>query len=464
MAMIDNKIPSDFIKEDLLRRPQKSDRMASKYLGKGLENSFISPVEEPKDGIESRIAGIFFSFAKTRAASQEQHCHYQSLTMDLVLEVLDYAFLDKFYASWFPKSMEESLPEAPAFIQEWAKIIDNGTKVAMSYSENSKFQTFLTKAFSDTSKEAMIYGENAPYHFFGETVYTHASFLSRSSILRQSLSLLVMMSIFGWLLYFTVASLSFFLVYDKSNFNHPRYLKNQISMEIRLATEAIPVMVLLTVPWFLSELHGYSYLYWDIDESTGGWKTILFQLPASIMFTDAGIYFLHRWLHWPLVYKYLHKAHHKWIVCTPFASHAFNPVDGYCQSLPYHWYPFLFPLHKFTYLFMFTFVNFWTVMIHDGQYLSNGPIINGAACHTVHHLYFNYDYGQFTTLWDRLGGTYRQPERALFDKKARKETTWAKQAAEMDKIREVVEGDKDERVYGTEEELSDLHLFKEKAN
>lgn len=31
---------------------------------------------------------------------------------------------------------------------------------------------------------------------------------------------------------------------------------------------------------------------------------------------------------------------------TPFASHAFHPLDGFLQSLPYHLYPFIFPLNK----------------------------------------------------------------------------------------------------------------------
>lgn len=274
------------------------------------------------------------------------------------------------------------------------------------------------------------------------------SLLSRSNILRQTLSLFLVTSVFGWLLYFIVAFLSFKFVYDKSNFNHPRYLKNQIYLEIHQATTAIPVMVLLTIPWFLLELHGYSKLYYNIADSTGGWKSILLQFPSFLLFTDCGIYFIHRALHWPPVYKALHKPHHKWIVCTPFASHAFHPVDGYLQSLPYHVYPFLFPLHKISYLFLFTFVNFWTVMIHDGEYLSNDPVVNGAACHTIHHLYFNYNYGQFTTLWDRLGGSYRKPDDELFDKEKRVDKkTWAKQSKLMDQIREIVEGGDDDREY-----------------
>ena len=124
------------------------------------------------------------------------------------------------------------------------------------------------------------------------------------------------------------------------------------------------------------------------------------------------IYWIHRGLHHKKVYKYIHKAHHIWKVPTPFASHAFHPVDGFLQSCPYHIYPFLFPLHKFTYLGLFVFVNFWTVSIHDGYYRvpdTFKPIVNGSAHHTDHHLFYNFNYGQFFTLWDRIGKTFRNP-------------------------------------------------------
>lgn len=346
--------------------------------------------------------------------------------MDLVLEVFDTYLFDRAYATLLPKTVAPLLPEPPLLLTKIVETINNNT----DYSTRE------------------IYGFNEKYHFFDETVYANLSLLPRYNILRQVISLFLITSTFGWLLYFTVAWLSFHYVYDKSNFNHPRYLKNQISMEIKQASTAIPIMVLLTIPWFIAELHGYSYLYYDINESTGGWKAIILQFPSFLLFTDCGIYFIHRALHWPSLYKNLHKPHHKWIVCTPFASHAFHPVDGYAQSLPYHIFPMLFPLHKVSYLFLFTFVNFWTVMIHDGEYMSNDPVINGAACHTIHHLYFNYNYGQFTTLWDRLGGSYREPDAELFDKDKRVDKkTWEKQTQLMDQIREDVEGKEDYRDY-----------------
>lgn len=36
-------------------------------------------------------------------------------------------------------------------------------------------------------------------------------------------------------------------------------------------------------------------------------------------------------------------------------------------------------------------------------------VINGPAHHTLHHLYFTVNYGQYFTWADRWGGSYRQP-------------------------------------------------------
>lgn len=58
-------------------------------------------------------------------------------------------------------------------------------------------------------------------------------------------------------------------------------------------------------------------------------------------------------------------------VPTPYASHAFHPLDGYAQSVPYHLFVYLFPMQKWLYIAMFIFVNFWTVMIHDGKKRKN---------------------------------------------------------------------------------------------
>ncbi len=46
---------------------------------------------------------------------------------------------------------------------------------------------------------------------------------------------------------------------------HPRFLKNQVKLEIQTSLKAFPVMTLLTLPWFQAEVMGYSKLYDGAD-------------------------------------------------------------------------------------------------------------------------------------------------------------------------------------------------------
>ena len=275
--------------------------------------------------------------------------------------------------------------------------------------------------------------------------------------------------IFGMVLYFVCATLSYLFVFDHATFTHPKYLKNQVRLEIRQTMISMPLMAVFTAPCFLAEVRGLGKLYDAPGDAPFALYNVL-QFPLFIGFTDLCIYWIHRGLHHPMIYKTLHKPHHKWIMPTPFASHAFHPMDGFAQSVPYHLFPFIFPLQKFAYVVLFMFINVWTIFIRkpisfyvkhvptingyfnsdDGEYVANSSFINGAACHTMHHLYFNYNYGQFTTLWDRLGGSYRQPNDELFSRESKmSKAEWERQIKEMEKLQKEVEGD-DDRDYGAE--------------
>ena len=101
-------------------------------------------------------------------------------------------------------------------------------------------------------------------------------------------------------------------------------------------------------------------------------------------------------------------------VPTPFASHAFHPLDGCAQGSPYHLFIFLFPMQRHLYLALFVLVNIWTIFIHDSDMITGHPlewIINGPAHHTLHHLYFTVNYGQYFTWADRTCGSYKHPDK-----------------------------------------------------
>ncbi|KAF9892188.1 c-5 sterol desaturase [Aspergillus nanangensis] len=348
--------------------------------------------------------------------------------MDIALEIWDTFIGDRLYASLLPLSLSSSV-SYPGF-----------SSVA-----NTTLALFgASKPYTYEPATQLIYLEPSQYAYM--------SAWPRNNIYRQFLSFFLIVWIFGLITYFISATLSYIFIWDKTTVKHPKFLKNQISMEIRQTMESMPIMSIFTAPFLVAEVRGYAKLYDGFSEEPFPYYSIL-QFPFFIAFTDLCIYWIHRGLHHPMIYKTLHKPHHKWIMPSPFASHAFHPLDGWSQSVPYHVFPFIFPLQKLAYVFLFGFINLWTVLIHDGEYVANSPVINGAACHTMHHLYFNYNYGQFTTLWDRLGGSYRKPNEELFRRETKMgEDEWKRQTKEMENILKDVEGD-DDRKYMTETEI-----------
>jgi len=276
----------------------------------------------------------------------------------------------------------------------------------------------------------------------------------RDNVYRQAISLYAITLVGVWILYFGIATFSYHVMFDKRMMKHPRFIKGQVKMEIAMASKGFPILDLMTLPWFLGECRGYSLMYEGIENSpfghgrTGGIAYIILSAALFLWFTDFMIYLVHRVLHWPSVYKRLHKPHHKWVIPTPFSSHAFHPLDGYLQSLPYHMYVYMVPLHKYTYLGLFVVVNLWSIFIHDSDMIVGHPlenIINGPAHHTLHHMYFVYNYGQYFTWADKVGGSYRHPK------------------TEDDPIHAIIRQEEAKEMYKREKEMLRLQEEQEKA-
>jgi len=252
--------------------------------------------------------------------------------------------------------------------------------------------------------------QQLPFLFPAAAANSQVSAWPRDYLPRQIISLSVITLIGIHVLYFVFAWISYTFIFNHEMMKHPRFLKNQVKLEIQSSLRAFPGMTLLTLPWFQAEVMGYSKMYDGLDKY--GYFYLFASVPFFLLFTDYCIYWIHRWLHLPFFYKYIHKPHHKWIIPTPFSSHAFHPVDGYLQSVPYHLFIFLFPIHRVLYLVLFVLVNLWSIFIHDSDMITGHFLekyINGPAHHTLHHLYFTVNYGQYFTWADRVGGSYRQP-------------------------------------------------------
>nr|CCC92109.1 putative lathosterol oxidase [Trypanosoma congolense IL3000] len=234
--------------------------------------------------------------------------------------------------------------------------------------------------------------------------------VDRNSVRDQLFVYWLLLATGGVVMYLTCASLSTYLLFFKLEETYfPKTinkndLRKQIRHEIFIAVASIPFMGVLMAPAAVLSHRGYSKLYYNVDDY--GWAYLIFSAVLFFVFTDFMVYWFHRGLHHPTLYRYLHKLHHSYKYTTPFSSHAFNPCDGFGQGVPYYTFIFLFPTHHYLFVLLFIVVNMWTISIHD-QVDFGGHIINTTGHHTIHHEKFSYDYGQYFTLWDRIGGTYK---------------------------------------------------------
>ena len=65
---------------------------------------------------------------------------------------------------------------------------------------------------------------------------------------------------------------------------------------------------------------------------------------------------------------------------------------------------------------LFLAVQIWTIFIHDGDMITGHWLekyINSPAHHTLHHIYFTCNYGQYFTWADTHFGSHKPPQAEL---------------------------------------------------
>lgn len=229
------------------------------------------------------------------------------------------------------------------------------------------------------------------------------------TLLRRAVVTWVMLYVGSLATYFLVAGVDYLVVFrllSASLLPKGYIATTNVRREIEMSVKSLAVMTAMSVPTEILSQLGYSKIYHDVHMY--GWAYLAISPILFLLFSDCVIYFIHRGLHHRNVYKLLHKPHHSFINTTPFAAFAFHPVDGFSQGLAYHTFAFMVPMHGVVHLGSLVAVSIWTINIHDR--VSVGiPGVNGAKHHTIHHTTFRSNYGQYTTFWDRMFGTYQDP-------------------------------------------------------
>jgi sterol desaturase/sphingolipid hydroxylase (fatty acid hydroxylase superfamily) len=142
-------------------------------------------------------------------------------------------------------------------------------------------------------------------------------------------------------------------------------------------------------------------------------------------------YWVHRFLHWPPVYKRVHALHHRNINIGPWSGLAMHPIEHllYFSTLAIH---FVVPSHPIHVLFHLLIQALNPLCSHCGfeslTVKGKRRLALGDFFHQLHHRYFECNYGTAEMPWDKWFGSFHDGTEAAA-KRIRERQRRARKAA-----------------------------------
>jgi sterol desaturase/sphingolipid hydroxylase (fatty acid hydroxylase superfamily) len=187
--------------------------------------------------------------------------------------------------------------------------------------------------------------------------------------------------------------------------------KAAIWQDIRLALGAAGVFAVAAAFVLCAYDRGFTKLYTQL--SPNSWFYLGLSYSLVLVLQDTYFYFVHRSLHHPFLFKWLHSGHHQSGDPTPWTSFAFDLPEAILQALFLIGLVFIIPLHFVTLIAVLLTMTGWTVLNHLGFEIFPaafarhwlGKWFIGATHHSIHHRQYKQHYGLYFAWWDRLLGT-----------------------------------------------------------
>ena len=129
---------------------------------------------------------------------------------------------------------------------------------------------------------------------------------------------------------------------------------------------------------------------------------------GALLMHETYYYWLHRLMHHPTLYKYLHQGHHDSVVVSSWTSFSFDGLETVLQILALYLIAFIIPLHLYSVAFIVLFMSVSATINHLNYEVYPKFLMKyfiGATHHAYHHREFRTNYGLYFTFWDKWMNT-----------------------------------------------------------
>lgn len=186
---------------------------------------------------------------------------------------------------------------------------------------------------------------------------------------------------------------------------------DQTGRELRYALGTSVVFGASTAVLLWAWAGGHLRVYLDIAAYPWWWLPV--SLAVAMLLHETYYYWLHRWMHRPAVYPWLHRGHHDSIETSAWTSFAFDPGEAVLQAAIIPVILVAVPMHGAVVVVWLTLMTLSAVVNHLGVELYPAGTYGhwfgrqwiGATHHGLHHTRFTKNYGLYFTFWDRWMGT-----------------------------------------------------------
>lgn len=159
----------------------------------------------------------------------------------------------------------------------------------------------------------------------------------------------------------------------------------------------------VTLMWGFA--NGYGFLI-EWSDNPAWFAALFFLLPFWVSFS---FYWIHRFLHWPPLYRLAHSVHHRNTSVGPWSGNSMHPVEHilWLSSVAINWVIASHPVHVIYYQQIQIITAITSHTGFEGLHIKGkNRLAMGEFFHQLHHRYHECNYGSSETHWDQKFGTF----------------------------------------------------------